>query len=135
MKLDKIKLFKRKLLIPGFAPKHVRNAVWKGTQQPESKFNGTIRQCDAGRNRSVMDIYNIVNSYFPETSLEDVLYHLARLCYKGYAFSNYCPVIQRQVFYPTSIYENEPGNVRGKSEVAQKLREIQYANSHDWDNE
>lgn len=144
MKLDKIRKFKNQLIIPGFQPRDLRNLVWKCSQEPETRWKHTNKlQCQSFRHRSLTDIYNICLSYYPEVTLDEVMYHLARLCYKGYCISNYCPVIQKQVFYPNSIYDAEfDGNIveddyysnRDKEDV-NRLREIQKEHAAEWSQE
>ncbi len=133
MKLNKITQFKRKLFIPGFTPKDLRNCVWKCTQRPESRFEDGAYQCESDRNRSFQDIWNICHSYFPECTMEEVMYHLARLCYKRYCIANWCCVIKRLVFYPSSIYDGHyPGNVYGNSAVSKALKTFQHEHSAEW---
>ncbi len=140
MKLDQIRKFKNKLIIPGFTPKNLRNLIWQCTQEPETRWAHTNKlQCESRRHRSLTDIYNICLSYYPETTLDEVLYHLARLCYKGYCVSNFCSVVRKQVFYPCSIYDGEfDGNIveyepgYGDKETFRKLKEIQQKHKAEW---
>lgn len=140
----KIKEFKNKLYIKDFKPKNLRNLIWKMTQEPETRWDNGRIQCLDYHHRSLTDIYNVAKSYYPDCSVDQVFYHLARLCWKGYCIGNYCSEIQKPVFYPKSIYDGEyDGNImmdyfpKGTQsrEVAEKLLEIQEEHKNQWENE
>lgn len=69
----------------------------KNSAQTFSDVECKVPQCDAGRRRSFDDLYDIVTTYFPEATIEEILKELILLKPALYFYPYVCGTINRPV--------------------------------------
>ncbi len=65
---------------------------------PTMKTGGKV-QCEAGRRRSLQDLYIICKQYYPEVTLKEVMLTLMDLVEAGVITPGFCSQIKHEVFY------------------------------------